>query len=648
MSISQNIINTINSLKQNTPPALKFNDILQSLENQSVKVERAQNLLNLMLNRIDVRLSQIDDFIKKDEYLYRDKVPLQAFIKKLQDFKREYLFSYSQIEKRRVALKSFLIFARDYEIEWEAIQALVLEVEALKIELNNLLALIDTYTQELGALEAECLEIDNQHAQILENIQTKEAQKIEIETLSGEYRSLIKAHNECYYYMYAFAYSFVDNIAQSVEECLTFGTGAFNNFTPTNPYISENGNPNAFFLDTYIIDETQPPALEADARRLLNLKIQERDKNNEQAILEQIRAKEAELAQVTPVEFLKNERVRIQQELPNKRQELKTLETILQPMYQQFFNSTDATERANLESRISPIALRVSELKAEIRQMQDALNAGLNNQMVDSRLQTEQLNNEIADLRLQFNNLSANQQQLNNEIADLEAYLSCFPQLYKDFEVYKEFEADPQKKQDEYIKSQNAINAMNLRAQEIGAEYYDDTHLEPHDPEAFGFRVGAGLLAEIAQLEADAQTNRECRSQNRQLANEKAGQIAETSQQMQEKDLIIKNKEALITQKRQDLISDFKARLQEFYTLQMPLVAEIKLNFDLETYAPPHIETIANIPTSPQRNRLVVAMPLQVTINRLETYDLAQNVDSNLLNSVKISINKNNKVVSVI
>lgn len=185
MSISQDTINTNNALRENSSTAgqVQYDAIIANINAQATQMQNAKMLMISLNAKADTMLQKANDILESDEFTQTDKYSVGAYIEKIQAIKQDYSFAYNQIEKRQVALKNFLSFAKNYEmlvktrvtLETELAQ-LQSQLAQLKSELKQLINERQPYIDELARLEAELINIDNAYSSLENDLESKKNQ----------------------------------------------------------------------------------------------------------------------------------------------------------------------------------------------------------------------------------------------------------------------------------------------------------------------------------------------------------------------------------------------------------------------------------------------------------------------------------------
>ena len=185
MSICQDIINTNNALRENssTQGQVQYDTLIANINAQDTQMQNAKRLMISLNAKADAMLQKANDILESDKFTQTDKYSVGAYIAKIQALKQDYHFAYNQIEKRQVALKSFLNFAKDYEIlvknrvslEAELAQ-LQTQLTQLQTELQQLINERQPYIDELARLDAELINIDNAYNNLENDLKSKKNQ----------------------------------------------------------------------------------------------------------------------------------------------------------------------------------------------------------------------------------------------------------------------------------------------------------------------------------------------------------------------------------------------------------------------------------------------------------------------------------------
>ena len=185
MSICQDIINTNNALRENssTQGQVQYDTLIANLNAQDTQMQNAKTLMISLNAKADAMLQKANDILESDKFTQTDKYPVGAYIAKIQALKQDYQFAYNQIEKRQVALKSFLTFAKDYEalvknrvsLEAELTQ-LQTQLTQFQTELQQLINERQPYIDELARLDAELINIDNAYNNLENDLESKKNQ----------------------------------------------------------------------------------------------------------------------------------------------------------------------------------------------------------------------------------------------------------------------------------------------------------------------------------------------------------------------------------------------------------------------------------------------------------------------------------------
>lgn len=185
MSICQDTINTNNALRENSSTAgqVQYDTLIANINAQDTQMQNAKMLMISLNAKADAMLQKANDILESDKFTQTDKYSIGAYIAKIQALKQDYHFAYNQIEKRQVALKSFLSFAKDYEIlvknrvslEAELTQ-LQTQLTQLQTELQQLINERQSYIDELARLEAELINIDNAYNNLENDLESKKNQ----------------------------------------------------------------------------------------------------------------------------------------------------------------------------------------------------------------------------------------------------------------------------------------------------------------------------------------------------------------------------------------------------------------------------------------------------------------------------------------
>ena len=185
MSICQDIINTNNALRENSSTAgqVQYDTLIANINAQDTQMQNAKTLMISLNAKADAMLQKANDILESDKFTQTDKYSVGAYIAKIQALKQDYHFAYNQIEKRQVALKSFLAFAKDYEalvknrvsLEAELTQ-LQTQLTQLQTELQQLINERQPYIDELARLDAELINIDNAYNNLENDLESKKNQ----------------------------------------------------------------------------------------------------------------------------------------------------------------------------------------------------------------------------------------------------------------------------------------------------------------------------------------------------------------------------------------------------------------------------------------------------------------------------------------
>ena len=185
MSICQDIINTNNALRENssTQGQVQYDTLIAKINAQDTQMQNAKMLMISLNAKADAMLQKANDILESDKFTQTDKYSVGAYIAKIQALKQDYHFAYNQIEKRQLALKSFLTFAKDYEIlvknrvslEAELTQ-LQSQLAQLQTELQQLINERQPYIDELARLDAELINIDNAYNNLGNDLESKKNQ----------------------------------------------------------------------------------------------------------------------------------------------------------------------------------------------------------------------------------------------------------------------------------------------------------------------------------------------------------------------------------------------------------------------------------------------------------------------------------------
>lgn len=185
MSICQDIINTNNALRENssTQGQVQYDTLIANINAQDTQMQNAKTLMISLNAKADAMLQKANDILESDKFTETDKYSVGAYIAKIQALKQDYHFAYNQIEKRQVALKSFLTFAKDYEtlvknrvsLESELTQ-LQTQLTQLQTELQQLINERQPYIDELARLDAELINIDNAYNNLESDLEFKKNQ----------------------------------------------------------------------------------------------------------------------------------------------------------------------------------------------------------------------------------------------------------------------------------------------------------------------------------------------------------------------------------------------------------------------------------------------------------------------------------------
>lgn len=185
MSICQDIINTNNALRLNSSTAgqVQYDALIANINAQATQMQNAKALMISLNAKADTMLQKANEILESDNFTETDKYSVGAYIEKIQALKQDYSFAYNQIEKRQVALKSFLNFAKNYEALVKNRVALEAELAQLKSqlaqlqsELQQLINERQAYIDELARLEAELIDIDNAHSGLENDLESKKNQ----------------------------------------------------------------------------------------------------------------------------------------------------------------------------------------------------------------------------------------------------------------------------------------------------------------------------------------------------------------------------------------------------------------------------------------------------------------------------------------
>ena len=185
MSICQDIINTNNALRENssTQGQVQYDTLIAKINTQDTQMQNAKMLMISLNAKADAMLQKANDILESDKFTETDKYSVGAYIAKIQALKQDYHFAYNQIEKRQVALKSFLAFAKDYEalvknrvsLEAELAQ-LQTQLTQLQTELQQLINERQPYIDELARLDAELINIDKAYNNLENDLESKKNQ----------------------------------------------------------------------------------------------------------------------------------------------------------------------------------------------------------------------------------------------------------------------------------------------------------------------------------------------------------------------------------------------------------------------------------------------------------------------------------------
>ena len=185
MSICQDIINTNNALRENssTQGQVQYDTLIANINAQDTQMQNAKTLMISLNAKADAMLQKANDILESDKFTQTDKYSVGAYIAKIQALKQDYHFAYNQIEKRQVALKSFLAFAKDYEalvknrvsLEAELAQ-LQTQLTQLQTELQQLINERQPYIDELARLDAELINIDKAYNNLENDLESKKNQ----------------------------------------------------------------------------------------------------------------------------------------------------------------------------------------------------------------------------------------------------------------------------------------------------------------------------------------------------------------------------------------------------------------------------------------------------------------------------------------
>lgn len=191
MSICQDIINTNNTLRENssTQGQVQYDTLIANINAQATQMQNARTLMISLNAKADTMLQKANEILEGDKFTKTDKYSVGAYIEKIQALKQDYSFAYNQIEKRQVTLKSFLNFAKNYEtlvknrvaLEAELAQ-LQTQLAQLQSELQQLINEKQPYIDELARLEAELIDINNAYSSLENDLQSK---KNQIRALGG-------------------------------------------------------------------------------------------------------------------------------------------------------------------------------------------------------------------------------------------------------------------------------------------------------------------------------------------------------------------------------------------------------------------------------------------------------------------------------
>lgn len=185
MSICQDIINTNNALRENSSTAgqVQYDAIIANINAQATQMQNAKTLMISLNAKADTMLQKANEILESDKFTETDKYSVGAYIEKIQALKQDYSFAYNQIEKRQVALKSFLNFAKNYEtliknrlaLEAELAQ-LQSQLAQLQSELQQLINEKQSHLDELARLDAELIDIDNSYSSLENDLESKKNQ----------------------------------------------------------------------------------------------------------------------------------------------------------------------------------------------------------------------------------------------------------------------------------------------------------------------------------------------------------------------------------------------------------------------------------------------------------------------------------------
>lgn len=185
MSICQDIINTNNALRENssTQGQVQYDTLIANINAQATQMQNAKMLMISLNAKADTMLQKANDILESNNFTETDKYSVGSYIAKIQVLKQDYSFAYNQIEKRQVALKSFLNFAKNYEtliknrvaLEAELAQ-LQSQLAQLQSELQQLINEKQPYIDELARFDAELIDIDNAYSSLENDLQSKKNQ----------------------------------------------------------------------------------------------------------------------------------------------------------------------------------------------------------------------------------------------------------------------------------------------------------------------------------------------------------------------------------------------------------------------------------------------------------------------------------------